>query len=416
MKFRKLVLMFVFVLSSFSAQALNVQTLRPKSGNTAGFSLWTSEAQPKRGITFGLGLDYTRNPLERGTPITNPRLDGVVDQFLTVDMGIGVGLTDRFSIHANLPWNIYHDVADSVISVEDLSAFDLGDVGLSAHYAFFDATKTQSGFGLALVPFMTLPTGDEDVYFGDRTVTGGAKLVVDKLFGKNHIFANVGVNFRGLETISNLNVDDEFLYGLGFQRPISTKHDIHVILEGEGSTQLDNFFKSEVHNPFETHLVVQKKWMDSKLVAFTGGSMGLTAGYGAPDYRIHGGLSYTMFAKKKVKKLPKITIGNIYFPFDKDWYYPIHARDIKQVVKFHEQNPEKVMIIKGHTDNYGTDQYNIDLGERRSTRVYNALIKAGVNPDKLRIQSYGESIPVETNETDEGRQMNRRVEVYIIKR
>lgn len=424
MKQIKFIGTLVLCLFGFAAHALNVQTLRPKTGYTSGFSLWTSEAQPKKSLTLGFGIDYTRNPLERGTPGDNPRLTGVVDQFFTVDLGISVGLTNRLSVHANVPMNAYHDFADSTVTDSDLSIFDMGDLGFTLHYALFDATKTESGFGLALVPFMTVPTGDEDIFFGDNTVTGGAKLVLDKMLGKNHFYLNVGVNFRGLETLGNLSVNDEFLYGLGFQRPLSSKHSWHVILEGEGTTQLDNFFKEEVHNPLEGHLVIQKKWLDDKLVAFTGGSMGFTAGYGTPDYRIHGGLSYTIIAKKPepkplpkpVKPLPKIVLGNIYFPFDRATYYPEHEFDIDQIVKFHKIYPDKEMIIKGHTDNYGTDEYNLRLGERRSEAVYRVLLDKGVNPEKLRIQSYGEELPVETNDTDQGRQLNRRVEIYIIKK
>ncbi|MFP5306352.1 MAG: OmpA family protein [Gammaproteobacteria bacterium] len=76
-----------------------------------------------------------------------------------------------------------------------------------------------------------------------------------------------------------------------------------------------------------------------------------------------------------------------------------------------EQDPNVRVKVDGHTDWIGTDAYNMGLGERRANAVKQYLIRKGVASDRIDTTSYGESKPVATNETAEGRALNRRSEV-----
>ena len=71
-------------------------------------------------------------------------------------------------------------------------------------------------------------------------------------------------------------------------------------------------------------------------------------------------------------------------------------------------------MVAGHTDAYGTNPYNVALGERRYTEVYNYLVNKGVNPSQLATKTFSEDIPIATNRTVQGRAFNRRVELYFI--
>ena len=71
--------------------------------------------------------------------------------------------------------------------------------------------------------------------------------------------------------------------------------------------------------------------------------------------------------------------------------------------------------IAGHTDNVGTDKYNMALSERRSTTVVAYLIRQGISRKRLKAKYFGETKPLETNDTEEGREKNRRVEFKILK-
>jgi outer membrane protein OmpA-like peptidoglycan-associated protein len=71
------------------------------------------------------------------------------------------------------------------------------------------------------------------------------------------------------------------------------------------------------------------------------------------------------------------------------------------------------ILLEGHTDFTGTEEYNLDLSKKRSQSVANYLATQNVNPTRFTIMGYGESQPIASNETSEGRAQNRRVEVAI---
>ncbi len=71
--------------------------------------------------------------------------------------------------------------------------------------------------------------------------------------------------------------------------------------------------------------------------------------------------------------------------------------------------------LSGHTDGKGSVAYNQKLSEQRAQAVYDYLVKAGVSSDNLTWKGYGKSEPIATNDTAEGRQLNRRVELRLIR-
>lgn len=71
--------------------------------------------------------------------------------------------------------------------------------------------------------------------------------------------------------------------------------------------------------------------------------------------------------------------------------------------------------IGGHTDNYGSDEYNIKLSHERANAVRNYLVQDWISENRVSFLGYGESKPEVSNDTDEGRQINRRVEFVILK-
>lgn len=102
------------------------------------------------------------------------------------------------------------------------------------------------------------------------------------------------------------------------------------------------------------------------------------------------------------------------FAFDK---FNLDAKAIAgldKVITWLKENPDLLVQIDGHTDWDGSDEYNQKLSERRAKSVYDYFVQHGVKADRLRYKGYGESRPIATNETAEGRQQNRRVELTII--
>jgi outer membrane protein OmpA-like peptidoglycan-associated protein len=77
------------------------------------------------------------------------------------------------------------------------------------------------------------------------------------------------------------------------------------------------------------------------------------------------------------------------------------------------QYPDNRIIVEGHTDSTGSDQYNQRLSEQRASNVADYLIDAGVSSSAVTVYGFGEARPKTSNDTAEGRQQNRRVEIHI---
>jgi OOP family OmpA-OmpF porin len=83
--------------------------------------------------------------------------------------------------------------------------------------------------------------------------------------------------------------------------------------------------------------------------------------------------------------------------------------EIKKFAEFLKANPKYKVEIQGYTDNKGSEKYNENLSRKRAKTVYNALISLGISKDRLSYKGYGESNPIASNSTEEGRAKNRRV-------
>ncbi|MCX8112589.1 MAG: OmpA family protein [Bacteroidia bacterium] len=109
-----------------------------------------------------------------------------------------------------------------------------------------------------------------------------------------------------------------------------------------------------------------------------------------------------------------IVLRNIFFDFDKATLRPESKAELERLYQILIENPKMRIRISGHTDSVGSDEYNQRLSESRAKAVYEYLIKRGIPPERLAYMGYGESRPIDTNDTEEGRQNNRRVEVEIL--
>jgi OOP family OmpA-OmpF porin len=111
-----------------------------------------------------------------------------------------------------------------------------------------------------------------------------------------------------------------------------------------------------------------------------------------------------------------VRLKNIYFDFDKTTLQSESFVELNKVVEFLKQNQHLEIEIAGHTDSKGSDDYNLNLSQGRSQSVVNYLISQGIDAGRLTAHGYGESKPIDTNDTDEGRANNRRVEFTVLKK
>ena len=105
--------------------------------------------------------------------------------------------------------------------------------------------------------------------------------------------------------------------------------------------------------------------------------------------------------------------SGLLFDFDSDVVKGTAGDNLRTLAGSLEQYPGSDLLIVGHTDSVGTDSYNEDLSRRRAAAAASFLTGAGVAASRLDTKGLGETEPVASNDTDAGRQRNRRVEVAI---
>lgn len=111
----------------------------------------------------------------------------------------------------------------------------------------------------------------------------------------------------------------------------------------------------------------------------------------------------------------KFVLKNIYFETAKATLLSTSNQSLDSLYNLLIKYPTMEIKISGHTDSQGSHDYNLVLSESRALAVYSYLIERGISSERLDFKGYGKMQPIATNETVEGRQLNRRVEFEVIK-
>lgn len=125
---------------------------------------------------------------------------------------------------------------------------------------------------------------------------------------------------------------------------------------------------------------------------------------------------YVLNKQEMLKKLDSnetLILDDVNFDFDSDVLTESGKIAIEKfwnlIADYHRN-----ILISGHTDAIGTDEYNLDISLKRAQRIADYLIEKGYNSEQISIEGCGENEPIDSNETDEGRSKNRRVEIRAI--
>jgi outer membrane protein OmpA-like peptidoglycan-associated protein len=108
-----------------------------------------------------------------------------------------------------------------------------------------------------------------------------------------------------------------------------------------------------------------------------------------------------------------VTLGDVLFLTGRYELQPTAAPRLDKLAAFLKQFPEKRLRIEGYTDSTGSTVSNRELSERRAEAVRSALLARGVDPARIEVAAYGEAYPIASNNTIDGRALNRRVEVVV---
>jgi outer membrane protein OmpA-like peptidoglycan-associated protein len=116
---------------------------------------------------------------------------------------------------------------------------------------------------------------------------------------------------------------------------------------------------------------------------------------------------------KKTERGMVITLGDVLFDTNKSELKSGGMRNVQKLAGVLKEYPQRNVLVEGFTDSTGNSDYNQGLSERRAGAVRTALQDTGVAGDRISNRGYGQTFPVASNATAEGRQLNRRVEIIV---
>lgn len=105
--------------------------------------------------------------------------------------------------------------------------------------------------------------------------------------------------------------------------------------------------------------------------------------------------------------------GDVTFPNNSAAIKPGLYSELDRIAQVMNNYPQTMIRVEGYTDSVGSEAYNMNLSQRRATAVKNALVQRGISESRIEAVGFGKSQPIATNDTEAGRQKNRRVEIKV---
>jgi outer membrane protein OmpA-like peptidoglycan-associated protein len=182
-----------------------------------------------------------------------------------------------------------------------------------------------------------------------------------------------------------------------------------------------------------------KKDIRHDIALHAGAGTELYHGSSSPDWRVYTGVNWNYgpiwnaksdttvrrleddnveyFASKPLTPTEKFVAGDVLFAFNSAQLSPAFEKVLLQLAAYLKNPPGfKSLVVEGHTDSVGADEYNLQLSQRRADSVREFLVsKGGLPADRVRGIGYGESRPIADNGNFQGRAKNRRVEFNIVR-
>ena len=236
------------------------------------------------------------------------------------------------------------------------------------------------------------------------------------------------INTKGDETAPYIHFDDKTLYfasnghmGMGgMDLYVAKREECKRVLGKTGEWKVENVGYPINTSGDENNLIVAP---DGRTAIFSSDRFG---GYGQQDL-----YSFIMPAPARPERITfidpviqaenlltmgdTVTLNNIHFLTASAELYEASKAGLDRLAEALQRHPRLRLEVGGHTDAVGKDEDNLLLSERRAKAVYDYLILRGIDPDRLTYRGYGETRPVATNDTPEGRALNRRTTLTPLK-
>ncbi len=245
----------------------------------------------------GAWVGNANDPLVVYTQSTGERAGSLLSSRVGGSIAGSVAFKNRVEFGIELPL-VYSQSRDSLTTVPPgaLESFGVGDLRLLPKLALLRGERGGAqGLSIALIPAVTLPTGGSGDYRGERSVSFEPELALSRAFGALRVAGNLGYRLRKGSEVVNLAVDDEITWraGVGYRFGHRGGPPLELDLTASGAMAAASPLDSENATAAETDATLQ--WdVQKKLTAFAGGGVGLSPGFGTPDWRVFAGARFAL--------------------------------------------------------------------------------------------------------------------------
>ncbi len=422
------------------------QNFNPTSNGVGFVTVQGSQTLPVGYFNLGLFVDHAINtmPVFAGGDASQSRTK-INDYVTTTHIHAGMGLAKNWDLGISLPYVVAEKFAGSQESYGNFVSTGVTSIDINTKVRLWE--KDQAG--VAIIGSVNLNQLKDNPYRGSNSgPTYNLELAGDLQLGEFLLGANIGHRWHKAGTANDPNspiqpTGNEFIWSAASTLALNPEN--ALIFEIFGSAQIKGSRNDSDRGDAANELDVSYKHllMEKALAITTGLGTELTHGKSSPDWRLFAGINWTFGPKKEVppppapnpapvmeKPAPKVAVGPL-GPIKKEENITVHDVLFKfnsdqlvlrgqntSIFKLQQQLSAgggfKQLMIIGHTDSVGSDNFNLKLSARRAKTIRDWLVKNyNIDGGKIVVVGKGESNPIASNLSDHGRQKNRRVEFRI---
>lgn len=389
------------------AESVNIRTLSPGSGHDYVFSE-DALLDSRKGFGLGLTGDYLNDPLVRTNADNTAETRDLITDMFTLDVQGTYRLHPKWKVGVGLPLHLVSPVGGS-------GKFAISDMRAFSKHRLLGGGETKP-WALAFMIDLRAPTGSRQYYLSDDSVGVGGRFVLEHDLGFMKLAGNAGYMYAsnsGLDS-ENISYKNRIPLSLSALVPIGPRWSINV--EGGGAISLPT---RDDQNPSELYVGANYA-LPKDFTFFGGGAIGNFNGVGSNDFRIILGLrtncsekqesapvsvaptpaptpapeNPTQPVKPRVVFTPRqiIITEEVRFETGKDVLTASGQKLLDEVADVIKTNLMhfKTIAIEGHTDERGTDKFNLRLSQGRAEAVRYYLMSRGVAKNRLTAVGYGE--------------------------
>ena len=415
---------------------VDTQNFNPTTDGLDFVTVQSSKTLPKGIFNLGGFLNYAVNSLPNYENVTTQSRTNFSDALLSADLNFGVGLAKNWDAGFSMPILISQDISSQMNSFHgEFARNGITEYRVNTKYRLWD---TDEGQGLAAVASANFSQVQDSPFTGSNP---GPTVNLEGVYSWSSGPWTFGVNGGYRMRSPGTQVAGVPITPLGNAIIASAAtaywweaHDLQIIGEVFSSfpTQSSQFTSDRNISSAEALLGVKGNWT-SNLAWHAGGGTEIYHGSASPDWRVYTGLNYAfgpVFGDQKViERSPptekdafddeptpqEIFIAReVLFRFNSDDIDPQFYEMLKRLASYLTKPPVfKKLVIEGHTDSIGSEEYNLALSQKRADKTRQALIEIGLPADRIEAMGIGEARPIASNANFQGRAMNRRVEFRV---